>query len=215
MEREMGMKLLIIGASRGIGRQLLEQALQAGHPVTAMARHPENFPRQQAGLQMVAGDILDPSQVQQAVAGQEAVCLTIGVGVTWKPVTVFSQGTKNVLAAMAEHGVRRLVCVTGIGAGDSAGHGGFLYDWLFKPLLLKTIYEDKDRQEALIRASDTDWTIVRPGFLTNGPLTGNYRVLTDLWGIKADRISRADVAHFMLAELTEPLYVKQIPLLTY
>jgi len=215
MEREMGMKLLIIGASRGIGRQLLEQALQAGHPVTAMARHPENFPRQQAGLQMVAGDILDPSQVQQAVAGQEAVCLTIGVGVTWKPVTVFSQGTKNVLAAMAEHGVRRLVCVTGIGAGDSAGHGGFLYDWLFKPLLLKTIYEDKDRQEALIRASDMDWTIVRPGFLTNGPLTGNYRVLTDLWGIKADRISRADVAHFMLAELTEPLYVKQIPLLTY
>lgn len=209
------MKLLIIGASRGIGRQLLEQALQAGHLVTAMARHPEHLPRQSAGLQTVAGDILNLSLVQQVVAGQEAVCLTIGVGVTIKPVTVFSQGTKNVLAAMAEHGVRRLVCITGIGAGDSAGHGGLLYDRLFKPLLLKTIYEDKDRQEALIRASDTDWTIVRPGFLTNGPLTENYRVLTDLWGITADKISRADVAHFMLEELSAPRYVGQTPLLTY
>ena len=209
------MKLLIIGASRGIGRQLLEQALQAGHLVTAMARHPEHLPRQSAGLQTVAGDILNLSLVQQVVAGQEAVCLTIGVGVTIKPVTVFSQGTKNVLAAMAEHGVRRLVCVTGIGAGDSAGHGGLLYDRLFKPLLLKTIYEDKDRQEALIRASDTDWTIVRPGFLTNGPLTENYRVLTVLWGITADKISRADVAHFMLEELSAPRYVGQTPLLTY
>lgn len=206
---------MIIGASRGIGRQLLEQALQAGHLVTAMARHPEHLPRQSAGLQTVAGDILNLSLVQQVVAGQEAVCLTIGVGVTIKPVTVFSQGTKNVLAAMAEHGVRRLVCVTGIGAGDSAGHGGLLYDRLFKPLLLKTIYEDKDRQEALIRASDTDWTIVRPGFLTNGPLTENYRVLTDLWGITADKISRADVAHFMLEELSAPRYVGQTPLLTY
>lgn len=214
-EKGRGMKLLIIGASRGIGRQLLEQALQAGHLVTAMARHPEHLPRQSAGLQTVAGDILNLSLVQQVVAGQEAVCLTIGVGVTIKPVTVFSEGTKNVLAAMAEHGVRRLVCVTGIGAGDSAGHGGLLYDRLFKPLLLKTIYEDKDRQEALIRASDTDWTIVRPGFLTNGPLTENYRVLTDLWGITADKISRADVAHFMLEELSAPRYVGQTPLLTY
>ena len=209
------MKLLIIGASRGIGRQLLEQALQAGHLVTAMARHPEHLPRQSAGLQTVAGDILNLSLVQQVVAGQEAVCLSIGVGVTIKPVTVFSQGTKNVLAAMAEHEVRRLVCITGIGAGDSAGHGGLLYDRLFKPLLLKTIYEDKDRQEALVRASDTDWTIVRPGFLTNGPLTENYRVLTDLWGITADKISRADVAHFMLEELSAPRYVGQTPLLTY
>ena len=215
MEKGVDMKLLIIGASRGIGRQLLEQALQAGHQVAAMARHLEKLPRQQAGLQTVAGDILDPSQVQPAVAGQEAVCLTIGVGVTIKPVTVFSQGTKNVLAAMAEHGVRRLVCITGIGAGDSAGHGGLLYDRLFKPLLLKTIYADKDRQEALIRASDTDWTIVRPGFLTNGPRTGKYRVLTDLQGVTAGKISRADVAHFMLQELSTNRYLRQAPLVTY
>ncbi len=209
------MKLLIIGASRGIGRQLLEQALQAGHEVTAMARHPEKLPGQQEGLKVMAGDILDPQQVQQAVAGQEAVCLTIGIGVTWKPVTVFSQGTENVLAAMAEHGMKRLICVTGIGAGDSEGHGGFLYDRIFKPLLLKTIYEDKNRQEALIKASDVDWTIVRPGFLTNGPRTGKYRVLTDLQGVTAGKISRADVAHFMLQELSTNRYLRQKPLVTY
>jgi len=209
------MKLLIIGASRGIGRQLLEQAVQGGHVVTAMARHVDQLPRQHEGLRVMAGDILEPQQVRQAVAGQEAVCLTIGIGVTWKPVTVFSQGTENVLAAMAEHGVRRLVCVTGIGAGDSKGHGGFLYDRIFKPLLLKTIYEDKDRQEALIKASDTDWTIVRPGFLTTGPLTGNYRVLTDLRGVTAGNISRADVAHFILQELSSHRYLSQTPLLTY
>jgi putative NADH-flavin reductase len=153
--------------------------------------------------------------VQQALAGQEVVCLTIGVGVTFKPVSVFSRGTQNLLAAMAVHGVRRLICVTGIGAGDSKGHGGFLYDRLFNPLLLRTIYEDKDRQEALIRASDADWTIVRPGFLTNGPLTGEYRVITDLTGVTAGKISRADVAHFILRELTENRYLRQTPLLTY
>jgi putative NADH-flavin reductase len=209
------MKLLIIGASRGIGLQLLEQALQAGHVVTAFARHLQKIPQPQEGLRLIAGDILEGPQVKQAVAGQEAVCLTIGVGVTWKPVTVFSQGTEHVLVAMAEHGVKRLVCITGIGAGDSKGHGGLLYDQVFKPLLLKTIYADKDRQEALIRASEAEWTIVRPGFLTNGPLTGKYRVITDLRGLTAGKISRADVAHFMLAELAANLYLRHAILLTY
>jgi putative NADH-flavin reductase len=209
------MNLLIIGASRGIGLQLLQQSLRAGHLVTALARHPQNLPKEVERLRVMAGDILDIHTVGEAVIGQEAVCLTIGMGVTVKPVTLFSQGTQNVLTAMAEHGVRRLVCITGIGAGDSKGHGGFLYDRIFNPLLLKTIYQDKDRQEALIRASEKDWTIVRPGFLTNGPLTGKYRVITDLSGVTARRISRADVAHFMLTELSANHYLGQTPLLTY
>jgi putative NADH-flavin reductase len=209
------MNFLIIGASRGIGLQILQQSLQAGHVVTALARHPENLRKEQGRLRVMAGDILDEARVGEAMRGQEAVCLTIGVGVTLKPVTVFSQGTRIVLAAMAEHRVRRLICVTGIGAGDSRGHGGFLYDRLFNPVLLKTIYQDKDRQEGLIRASGTDWTIVRPGFLTNGPLTGKYRVLTDLRGVTAGRISRADVAHFLVGELSARRFLGQTPLLTY
>ena len=209
------MNLLIIGASRGVGWHLVQQALKAGHTVTAMARHPRNLPPEQARLRVAAGDILEAAQVREALVGQEAVCLTIGVGVTLKPVTVFSRGAQNVLAAMEEHGVRRLICITGIGAGDSKGHGGFFYDRLINPLLLRTIYQDKDRQEALIRASGTEWTIVRPGFLTNGPLTGHYRVLTDLRGLTAGKISRADVAHFMLTELATNRYLRQTPLLTY
>jgi putative NADH-flavin reductase len=209
------MNLLIIGATRGIGFQLLEQALEAGHTVTALVRDPQKISKQHDRLRLIQGDILDLASVQQAMAAQDAVCVTIGIGVTWKPVEVFSQGTRNALEAMHQNGVRRLICITGIGTGDSKGHGGFLYDRLFKPLLLKTIYEDKNRQENLIQNSETDWTIIRPGFLTNGPLTKNYRVITDLAHVTAGKISRADVAHFILEELATNLYLRQTPLLTY
>lgn len=160
------------------------------------------------------GDILDSESVAFVMAGQDAACCTIGVKAPWIRVTVFSEGTRNLLRAMKKTGVRRLLCVTGIGAGDSRGHGGFLYDRIFCPLLPWPIYADKDRQEALIRASDVDWTIVRPGFLTNGPLTGNYRVLTNMTGVTAGRISRADVAHFFLKEPEINQYLRQISLLT-
>lgn len=209
------MNLLIIGATRGIGFQLLDQALQAGHVVTALVRDLQRMPVQHDRLRLIQGDILELATVQKSMAEQDVVCVTIGIGVTWKPVTVFSQGTRNVLEAMHQKSVRRLICITGIGAGDSRGHGGFLYDRIFKPLLLKTIYEDKDRQETLIKNSEIDWTIIRPGFLTNGPLTKKYRVITNLKGVTAGKISRADVAHFILEELTRNRFLKQTPLLTY
>lgn len=209
------MNILIVGATRGIGLQLLEQALKHGHTITALVRDPQRLSLQHERLKVVQGDILDPESVNRAMAERQAVCCTIGTSPTRRPVTVFSEGTKNLITAMKTAGVKRLICVTGIGAGDSRGHGGFLYDRIFNPLLLKTIYEDKDRQEALIRASELDWIIVRPGFLTNGPLTERYRALTDLTGITAGRISRADVAHFMLQQLESDEYLKQTPLLTY
>ena len=209
------MNILIVGATRGIGRQLLEQALTSGHTVTALVRNPQGLATQHQRLRVVKGDILDSDSVAVAMAGQDAVCCTIGVKAPWIRVTVFSEGTRNLLQAMKKTGVRRLICVTGIGAGDSKGHGGFLYDRIFYPLLLWPIYADKDRQESLIRASDVDWTIVRPGFLTNGPLTGNYRMPTNMTGVTAGRVSRADVAHFILKELEAKQYLRQTPLLTY
>ncbi len=208
------MNILIVGATRGIGRQLLEQALMSGHSVTALVRDPRRLTTQHERLRVVKGDILDSESVARAVAGQDAVCCTIGVKVPWPPVTVFSEGTRNLLQAMKKTGVRRLLCVTGIGAGDSRGHGGFLYDCLVRPVLFRPVYADKDRQESLIKASDVDWTIVRPGFLTNGPLTENYRMLTDMTGVTAGWISRADVAHFFLTELESKQYLRQTPLLT-
>jgi len=209
------MNILIVGATRGIGRELVEQALASGNSVTALARHPERFAAQHERLRKLRGDILDAESVSGAMAGQNAVCCAIGVRTPWEQPGVFSKGMERLLHAMKNTAVRRLICVTGIGAGDSRGHGGFLYDRVFLPLLLKSVYADKDLQEALIRAADADWTIVRPGFLTNGPLTRSYRVLTDLAGVTAGRISRADVAHFILEELLANRYLRQTPLLTY
>ena len=209
------MKIAIIGASRGIGRSLVDHALEEGHQVTALARRPGRLESAHNRLTVVEGDILDAASVKQALDGQEAVCTTIGLGPTRKPVMVFSEGIRNVIAGMQANGVRQLACVTGIGRGDSKNHGGFFYDKIINPLLLKTIYADKDREETVVRASGVDWVIVRPGFLTNGPLTGQYRVITDLTGITAGKISRNDVAHFILKELVDENYINQTPLLTY
>jgi uncharacterized protein YbjT (DUF2867 family) len=164
-------------------------------------RDPSQFPDPRANLRVIRGDILDQSSVEEAVKGQEAVCIVIGIPPTRKPVYVFSQGSRNVLDAMKRSGVGRLVCVTGIGAGDSRGHGGFLYDRIVQPLLLKTNYADKEKQEAIVRASGVAWTVVRPGFLTNGPRTMRYRVITDMTGVRARKISRADVANYLLKEI--------------
>lgn len=209
------MNILIIGCTRGIGLELLKQCLEAGHLVTALARNPAKIAMHHENLCVVEGDIVDPVSVNKAVKGQDAVCLTVGVPITFKPVSVFSAGTATVLEAMKTHDVRRLICVTGIGAGSSRGHGGFLYDRIFKPLLLRTIYEDKDLQEQLIEKSGRDWVIARPAGLTNGPKTGNYLTLTHLEGITAKRISRADVAHFIVEELAQPRFDGKAVLLTY
>jgi putative NADH-flavin reductase len=209
------MKLLVIGASRGIGLELLRQALAAGHEVTAIARRPQRLHIINENLKVIKGDIRDKYVIEEAVHGQDAVCITIGIIPTLQPVSVFSEGTMRVVEAMNKSSCKRIICVTGIGAGDSRGHGGFLYDKIFKPLLLKTIYEDKNRQEAIIRESGLDWVLVRPGFLTNGPRTGKYRVLTELSGVKAGKIPRADVADFMLREAAEMKHKGQTPLLMY
>ena len=209
------MNLLVIGANRGIGLRLVELAIEEGHTVTALVRDPARMPVRHDQLKVIKGDIRDEATVTRAVKDQEAVCLTIGIHPTRKPVNVFSHGARNVIAAMTQSGPKLLVCVTGIGAGDSKNHGGFFYDKIFNPLVLKTIYEDKDRQEALVRDASLEWVIVRPGFLTNGPLTGTYRALTDLAGVTAGKISRADVAHFILTEIQTKQYLFKTPLLTY
>ena len=208
------MNSFIVGATRGIGRQLLDQALAAGHTVTALVRDRARLNVRHERLKVVTGDIRDARSVDAAMPGQDTVFCTIGVRLPGLYVSVFSEGTKNLLAAMKRTGVKRLVCVTGIGAGDSKGHGGVLYDCFVLPFLFRTVYADKDRQEAIIRASDCAWTIVRPGFLTNGPLTGRYQALTDLTGVTAGWISRADVAHFMLRSIALDEYVGKTPLLT-
>ena len=146
--------------------------------------------------------------------GHDAVVSALGSKLSRRPTTLLSDGTRNVLAAMAAGGVRRLVCITGIGAGDSRGHGGFLYDRLILPLLLREVYADKNRQEEVVRQSAADWVLIRPAQLTDGPAAGRYRAHTDLTGVRARTISRADVADFVVRQLTSDEYLRRTPLLT-
>jgi putative NADH-flavin reductase len=209
------MKLLIIGATGGTGQLLVQKALAQGHDATVLVRDPSKLRSRQERLRVLVGDILDPVSVDSAVAGQDAVLSSLGTRKWFRPTTLFSEGTKNLLRSMDRHGVRRLICITGVGVRETLGHGGFLYDNFFHPIFTKRVYEDKDRQEEIIRNSGRQWIIVRPGLLTNGPARKNYRVLTDLTGVTIGRISRADVAAFMLAQLNSDRYLRQAPILTY
>jgi len=209
------MKLLIIGASRGIGKALLEETSKDGHQVRVLARRPEKIDTTDNALEVVQGDVRDLEAVQSAIRDMDVVCSCIGVPITFKPVDLFAVAARNLVQAVEQQPGLKLIAVTGIGAGDSKGHGGFLYDRIFKPLFLRTIYEDKDREEEIIRGSTIEWLIVRPAGLTNGPRTGKYRVITDLEGSVATRISRRDVADFILSEMVQPTQFGKTPLITY
>ncbi len=210
-------RILIVGASRGTGLQTVRKALAAGHRVRALARSAANIPIENERLERITGDATDRTALINALEGIEAVIVTLGVAPSFATVVsgteLFSTATRALVDTMREKGVRRLVAMTGIGAGDSRGHGGFIYDWLVFPLLLKRVYDDKDVQEQIIRQSELDWTIVRPGLLTNGPETDRYRVLLDPAQWTAGSISRADVADFLVKEVTDRRFIGRAPVI--
>lgn len=208
------MKLLIIGASRGIGKALMEEAAGDGFQTTVLARVPARV-QAPPGVTVLPGDVRDPAAVCRAVAGQDAICSCIGVPITFQPVDLFSTAARNLVDATAASPAQQLIAVTGIGAGESKGHGGFLYDKIFNPLFLKTIYADKDREEAILQKSNNPVLIVRPAGLTKGPRTGSYKTYTDLSGVVAKRISRRDVADFILTQLKTPSHFQKAVLLSY
>lgn len=212
------MKLLVIGATGATGKEIVNQALARGHAVTALVRDAAKASFAPPVAKAV-GNVLDRDSLQAALAGQEAVVCSLGSAATgpFKEMTMLSEGTGNLVAAMQDLGVLRLVCITGMGAGDSKGHGPWYYNWLIQPLVLRGVYQDKTRQEAMVRDSGLDWTVVRPALLTNGAAKGEgaVRALTDLAGVKVGSISRADVAAFCLRELATGKYRRQAPLITY
>ena len=211
------MKILVIGATGATGQEIVKQAVESGHQVTAMVRDAAKA-RFAPSVQKAAGDVLDLASLERALAGQEAVASALGSAATgpFKKMTMLSEGTRHLVAAMQAQNVRRLVCITGTGAGDSKEHGPWWYNWLVQPLVLRGVYEDKTRQETVVRESGLDWTLVRPGVLTNAPAKGlaAVRALTDLTGQRAGSISRADVAAFCLDELITGRYRQQAPMIT-
>ena len=209
------MKLLIIGATGGSGRELMKQALEQGHDVTVMARTPEKVGLSHSKLRVVKGDVTDAKSVEDPVASQDAVLCALGTKVIRKN-TIQSDGTRNIIAAMQKHGVRRLVLESSLDVGDSRGQLGFFFAHVIRPTLLRNIFADKEVQEKMVKESPLEWIIVRPAMLTNGPRTGKYRA-----GFSADdhsitrKISRPDVADFMLKQVTDNTYLRKTPGLSY
>lgn len=211
--------VLVIGASQGIGLETVKLALAQGHRVRAFARSAATMAAEGEGLERFAGDARDATAVARALEGMEVVIQSLGAGEKGRPTVLltgtdlFSAATRILIDAMKAGGVRRLLAVTGLGAGDSRGRGGLLYDAIAFPLFLKRIYDDKDVQEQMIRASGLDWTIVRPGLLTGGLATGQVRALTDPKEWTMGPVRRADVADFLLREAFERRFLQQTPLL--
>jgi putative NADH-flavin reductase len=207
------LRIVVIGATRGIDLAMVQAALADGHDVTVLARMPDRMPISHSRLGIIAGDAQDSDTIAKVVEGQDVICDCLGTKKVTQTITMFSRCAENLSKALKAD--QLLIAVTGIGAGDSKGHSGFLYDYVFHPIVLRRIYADKDCQEGIIMNNIDRWIIVRPGFLINGPRVGRYRALTDLRGITGGKIARADVVDFMLSQAKSPQFVGQTPLLVY
>ena len=210
-------KVLIIGASHGIGLETVKAALRAGHSVRALARSAAIIPLQDANLDKVSDNALDPDTIRNALRDIDVVIQTLGVDfspmLVFEGTRLFSESTRILVDAMKAAVVKRLITVTGLGAGDSRGHGGLLYDAIVFPLLLKRVYDDKDVQESIVRSSGLDWTIVRPGLLKDSPATCSYRVLAASRDWRFGTISRADIANFLVRQIDDRTLIGTTPLL--
>jgi putative NADH-flavin reductase len=208
------MKITIVGASAGVGLEVTRLALERGHEVTVLSRRIVPLP-DHAKLRRVQGSTINPREVKAAVNGADAVLVTLGVKSPFA-TTLFSDSARILLQVLQETSTSpTLIVLTGFGAGDSWDYNSFPMKLMFT-LLLKKVYADKSEQERLIAGAYPRWEIVRPGRLTNGTMTGRYRVLDDLVkGMKVGAISRSDVAHFMVEQAEHPTYLRKYPALTY
>jgi uncharacterized protein YbjT (DUF2867 family) len=205
-------RILVVGATGGTGRALVTQALERGFDVTAFVRDRTRLAIDHPRLTVAEGDVLDPGTVAAAMRGQDAVVCALGHKRYLYPTRILSDGTRNILAAMETHAVRRLVCETSLGIGDSAGRLGLFYTFGIIPFVLPFYFWDKTRQERAIAASGVEWVIVRPGVLTQAAPRGRYQRGRHVGSFFTTvRIARSDVAHFMLDQLESDTYLHRAP----
>jgi putative NADH-flavin reductase len=207
-------RVLLIGASKGIGLETTRQALEAGHQVRALAR--SGIGLSDPKLEKVRGNALISKDIETALNGIDVVIQTLGVslGDLFRPVRLFSDATRILVSVMESKGVKRLICVTGFGAGDSHESISCLQRVPFR-LVFGRAYDDKSVQERLIKNSSLDWTIVRPGVLTSGRQTGRYKILDKPSQWRNGMISRSDVAEFLVRQIEDRAYVHKAPVLVY
>ena len=209
------MKLVVFGATGNVGQQVVKQALEQGHEVTAFARNPQSLDIKHPKLKLFQGDVMDSTRVEQALQGQEIVVCTLGSG--GKLIgTVRSLGTQNIISAMKRCGMRRLICQTTLGIGESWGSLNFYWKYIMFGLILRDVFADHQRQEKMVQNSGLDWTIIRPGAFIEGERTGKYRhgfPGTDK--TSKLKITPADVADFILKQFVDDFYLHQTPSLSY
>jgi uncharacterized protein YbjT (DUF2867 family) len=213
MERGSRQNVIVFGATGRSGRAVVARLLERGHSVTAFVRNPGKIEAGNDGVRVATGDVLDAETVEPAVRGHDAVISCLGAGLKGR---VRSEGTRNIITAMHAAGIRRLLSQSSLGVGDSRQNLNAYWKYLMFGLLLRSAYRDHHIQERYIRESGLDWTILRPGALTDGPVTGNY-----VHGFPSTerhlslKLSVADLADFAVRELEEPQYVGGDPGLSY
>lgn len=200
------MKLLIIGAAGKTGMDVLDQARTRGIEVTALVHHYAPFPE---GVRTIEGDAADPEVLDRALAGQDAVIDTIGNQVPYKESTLETNTAHAILAAMERNGVRRLLVVSALGVGDSRANTSFVYDHILMPTFLRGVVPDKAGMEREVSASPLDWTIVRPALLTDDEPVGITKLYDPADGDVAHKIARAELARFLLDELSAGLHIRK------
>ena len=208
-------RVLVLGANGPSGRQVVRQALDRGLAVEALTRRPQSFPIEHDRLRVIGGDATDPATVDAAVAACDAVVSVIGTSFTWHPVEVYSTTARLVVAAMQRHGQRRFLAVTSAGVRPADAHGGgFVLRAMFsvfRRTISRTVYDDMERMEAIVSASDLDWTVVRPPGLTDEPGTG-YAVAEDR--IDGPYCARGDLAAMLLDHLDDDRFVRRVAAVT-
>ncbi len=199
------MKILVVGAAGKTGEALVKQAVAEGHTVTAFVHSAKEFTSE--GTRVIEGDALDSVVLNDAIAGQVAVLDALGGHTPWKETTLETNAARNIITAMHRHGVKRLMVVSAIGVGGTGDLVPGWYEHLIMPTLLRGAMGDKEKMEPLVEASGLEWTLVRPGHLVDGEATGQVHLFEEGSGETAHKITRADLAAFMLDALTHGRYI--------
>jgi uncharacterized protein YbjT (DUF2867 family) len=205
------MKLAVFGANGPTGRLLSRLALDESHDVVAFTRHPDDFPFEHPHLEVAAGDVDDFAAVVAAVDGADAVLSTLGVPFAKTPITVYSDGVANIIAAMHVAGIKRFACVSSSAVGPHPEpFGGFVFKKIMQPYIVsklgKTLYDDMRRMEAIVSGSDLAWTIVRPSGLFAAPAVSEYAVAIDHIGYRFT--ARIDLADCLLRQALGDTYAR-------
>jgi uncharacterized protein YbjT (DUF2867 family) len=200
-------RILIVGATGALGRDVVEAALRDGHDTAAMVRDPARAELPEA-VELVEGDVLDAASLRAAVEGREAVICALGTPSARRASTLLQDGTRNLVVAMDQAGVRRLVCVTLLGIGTSRANGSLVYRQVILRALAPML-PDKQAQEDVVRSSKLDWTVVRPPRFTGGKPGGEVRVIAEGQPARVGHVVRADLADFLLDCATDNRHLRE------